>query len=221
MCPSTPTKQSKLETIVMSLKENLNPIYWTGKADYSQFKSDIKKLLTEGKLPKDEYDYIKKNERRVLTKTSLLHLLPEIQKREILENTLKNLAQVIVQRKSASIDVSPADVQEELKEKIKNHMKEVLEPKFGTITDEFNELTYIIKNSFDISLDLEKIANRLLIVKDRLLEKGYSRMLVYDIDRLAGKLSSLSKKATSGEMMSRDELLDVVQQLRFRYENQS
>ena len=45
-------------------------------------------------------------------------------------------------------------------------------------------------------------------------------MLVYDIDRLATRMIKISKSADPGEMPSREELIDHITQLQYRYKMQ-
>lgn len=104
---------------------------------------------------------------------------------------------------------------------MRNYMKDIFEEKFETISDEFDNVISIILNSVDVSLELEKLSNRLISIRDSLLEKGYSRMLIYDIDRLAARMLSLSKKSNPGEMPSREELADHIKQLYYSYKMSS
>ncbi|MHA1302476.1 MAG: hypothetical protein ACTSQE_08770 [Candidatus Heimdallarchaeaceae archaeon] len=212
------SRSSKLDDIVANLQKHLNPAFWQGRGNRNSFKRAIKDLLSENKISKDEYNYIQKNERRVLTKAQLIHIMPEIQSQEVLENTLKNLSQVIVRKKSSGIETSKEKVQKDLVRIVEDHMKQVFEPKFGSVSEEFSNVIDIIMDSVDVSLELEKISNKLTSIRDTLLEKGYSRMLIYDIDRLAARMVNLTKKSAPGEMPSRDELADYIKQLQYRYE---
>ncbi|MHA1351641.1 MAG: hypothetical protein ACTSPP_02465 [Candidatus Heimdallarchaeaceae archaeon] len=196
---------SKLDIIITKLKDHLDQSFWLGKGTRNSFKKSIKNLLEEGVLTKAEYSYIQKNERRVLTKAQLIHIIPEIQQKDILENTIRNLSRVIVKKKSSSIDVSEENVKQNLQNEVRNYMKDIFEEKFETISDEFDNVISIILNSVDVSLELEKLSNRLISIRDSLLEKGYSRMLIYDIE----------------EMPSREELADHIKQLYYSYKMSS
>ena len=212
---------SKLDTIISKLRNNLDQSFWLGKGTRNSFKKTIKDFHEKGILTKAEYNYIQKNERRVLTRAQLIHIIPEIQQKDILENTIRNLSRVIVKKKSSSIDVSEESVKQNLQNEVRNHMKDIFEEKFETVSDEFDNVISIILNSVDVSLELEKLSNRLISIRDALLEKGYSRMLIYAIDRLAARMLSLSKKSNPGEMPSREELADHIKQLYYNYKMSS
>ena len=63
------TKTSMLDEIAQKLRENIETSYWNGRGNRQSFRESVKQLVTDGKLTKDEYNYLLKNERRVLVKT--------------------------------------------------------------------------------------------------------------------------------------------------------
>ena len=103
------TKTSVLAEITEKLRENIEPSFWKGRGNRESFRKNVKELVVSGILSKDEYSYLLKNERRILVKTQLIHLIPELQSQEIIETTLKHLSNVILEKRVRGTDPKAAD----------------------------------------------------------------------------------------------------------------
>ena len=68
-----PIKTSILDEITEKLKSNLDASFWKGRGNREMFRETVKNLVASEILSKDEYNYLLKNESRVLVKAQLLH----------------------------------------------------------------------------------------------------------------------------------------------------
>ena len=48
-------KTSTLDEIALKLREHIDMSYWNGRGNRQSFREDVKKLVAEEKLTKDEY----------------------------------------------------------------------------------------------------------------------------------------------------------------------
>ena len=186
-------KTSTLDEITTKFKENIEPSYWKGKGNREMFREAVKELVSSGILTKDEYNYFLKNERRVLVKTHLIHLIPELQSQEVLENTLRHLSSVILEKKHKEAEKMREETQRDIVNHVANHLHETFHAKANTIQDSFNLIELLIEQSQDVSNELVKISNQLIEVRDNLLEKGYSPMLLHEIEKLSAKFIFAAK----------------------------
>ena len=137
-------KTSILEEITFKLRQNIDSSYWRGKGNRDMFREAIKELVSSGILTKDEYNYFLKNERRVLVKTHLIHLIPELQSQEVLENTLRHLSSVILEKKHKETEKKREETQRDIINHIANHLHETFHPKVSTVEDSFGLIEMLI-----------------------------------------------------------------------------
>lgn len=201
------TKTSTLEEITDKLRNNIDKSFWKGRGNRELFREAIKKLVTDEILTKEEYNYFLKNERRVLVKTQLIHLIPELQSQEIIETTVKHLSNVILEKKYKEASDTKETVEKRISNQIMDHLHQTFHPKISTIDEAFIHLQQVIKESNDISKELIKISNQLIEIRDTLLEKGQSPMLLREIEKLSTKLVFASKSNNPNDIPSKEELI--------------
>jgi len=156
------TKTSVLSEITEKLRENIEPSFWKGRGNRESFRKNVKDLVVSGILSKEEYSYLLKNERRILVKTQLIHLIPELQSQEIIETTLKHLSNVILEKRVQGSEGRRASVEKEILLQVNRHLHETYHPKFSKGEDAFGILKQLIDESIDINKVLMKISNHLL-----------------------------------------------------------
>ena len=149
-----------------------------------------------------------KNDRRILVKTQLIHLIPELQSQEVVENTLRHLSNVILEKIYKEGETRREEVERQILDQIASHLQSTFHPKIVTVKDAFTHLRQIIQESSDISQELIKISNQLLEVRDGLLEKGQSPMLLHEIDKLSTKLVFAAKSNNPDDIPSKSDLLN-------------
>jgi hypothetical protein len=203
-----PIKTSILDEITLKFKTNIDPFYWKGRGNRDLFRESVKKLVASEILTKDEYNYFLKNERRVLVKTQLIHLIPELQSQEVLENTLRHLSNVILEKKYKEAEMIREAVEKQIIDQISTHLQETFHPKVSTVEEAFYHLKQLIEESSDISLELVKISNQLIEIRDNLLAKGHSPMILHDIEKLSTKLIFASKSSNPEDIPSKIDLLN-------------
>jgi len=137
---------STIDVIVQKLKSHLDKQFWIGKGDRKQFKNAIKKLESEGILSKKEYTYLIKNERPILIKTRLIHLIPELQSQTVLESTLSNIVSIILETRVKS-GKREQEVIESLLDEIRKHLENSFNPKMTSLSDGLSYLINMIQNS--------------------------------------------------------------------------
>ncbi|MHA1952892.1 MAG: hypothetical protein ACXAAM_00315 [Candidatus Heimdallarchaeaceae archaeon] len=206
-------KTSILDEITYKLKENIDSSYWKGRGNRERFRESIKELVSSGILSKDEYSYFMKNERRVLVKTHLIHLIPELQSQEVLENTLRHLSSVILEKKHKETEKKREETQRDIINHIANHLNETFHPKISTIEDSFSMIELLIEQSRDISNELLKISNQLIEIRDNLLEKGHSPMLLHEIEKLSTKLVFAAKSNNPEDTPTKDDLIGWIKEI--------
>ena len=207
------TKTSTLDEIALKLREHIDMSYWSGRGNRQSFREDVKKLVAEEKLTKDEYNYLLKNERRVLVKTQLIHLIPELQSQEVFENTLKHLSNVVFGKKYKEAETRKGELENQIIRQIAQHMNLTLHPQISNVSDGFDLIKHLINESTDISQELLKISNQLIEIRDALLEKGQSPMLLREIEQLSTKLVFASKSTNPEDIPSKDEILHMLNEI--------
>lgn len=206
-------KTSILDEIALKLREHIDMSYWAGRGNRQSFREDVKKLVAEEKLTKDEYNYLLKNERRVLVKTQLIHLIPELQSQEVFENTLKHLSNVVFGKKYKEAETKKETLENQIIRQIAQHLNSTLHPQITTVTDGFGLIKHLINESPDISQELLKISNQLIEIRDALLEKGQSPMLLREIEQLSTKLVFASKSNNPEDIPSKEEILNMLNEI--------
>ena len=199
---------STIDVIVQKLKSHLDKQFWIGKGDRKQFKNAIKKLESEGILSKKEYTYLIKNERPILIKTRLIHLIPELQSQTVLESTLSNIVSIILETRVKS-GKREQEVIESLLDEIRKHLENSFNPKITSLSDGLSYLINMIQNSKDIERDYLKVSELLQKMRDELLELGESRRTVYEIDKLAKKFANLAR-TNPAQQPQREELIEEI-----------
>ncbi|MCE7746941.1 MAG: hypothetical protein GPJ51_00980 [Candidatus Heimdallarchaeota archaeon] len=207
------TKTSTLDEIVLKLREHIEMSYWNGRGNRQTFREDVKKLVADEKLTKDEYNYLLKNERRVLVKTQLIHLIPELQSQDVFENTLKHLSNVVFGKKYKEAETKKGDLENQIIRQIAQHLNSTLHPQISTVNDGFGLIRHLISESVDISQELLKISNQLIEIRDALLEKGHNPMLLREIEQLSTKLIFASKSSNPEDIPSKEEILDMLNEI--------
>ncbi|OLS32815.1 MAG: hypothetical protein HeimAB125_05080 [Candidatus Heimdallarchaeota archaeon AB_125] len=207
------TKTSILDEIALKLREYIDMSYWAGRGNRQSFREDVKKLVSEEKLTKDEYNYLLKNERRVLVKTQLIHLIPELQSQEVFENTLKHLSNVVFGKKYKEAETKKGELENQIIRQIAQHLDSTLHPQISSVNDGFGLIKHLITESPDISKELLKISNQLIEIRDALLEKGYSPMLIREIEQLSTKLVFASKSTNPEDIPSKEEVLNMLNEI--------
>ncbi len=206
-------KTSTLDEIALKLREHIDMSYWAGRGNRQSFREDVKKLVAEEKLTKDEYNYLLKNERRVLVKTQLIHLIPELQSQEVFENTLKHLSNVVFGKKYKEAETKKGALENDIIRQIAQHLNATLHPQISTVNDGFGLIKHLINESPDISQELLKISNQLIEIRDALLEKGHSPMLLREIEQLSTKLVFASKSTNPDDIPSKEEILSMLNEI--------
>jgi len=201
------TKTSTLAEITDKLKANIDRSFWKGRGNRELFREAVKNLVASGVVSKDEYSYFQKNERRILVKTQLIHLIPELQSQEVVENTLRHLSNVILEKKYKEGETRREEVEKQIVDQIASHLHSTFHPKISTVKDAFSHMRRIIQESPDVSLELIKISNQLLEIRDSLLEKGQSPMLLHEIEKLSTKLVFAAKSKNPDDIPSKDDLI--------------
>ncbi|MHA1259119.1 MAG: hypothetical protein ACTSSG_12330 [Candidatus Heimdallarchaeaceae archaeon] len=204
------SKVSMLDEITYKLKNHLDGSFWQGRGNRELFRESIKKLVSSEILSKEEYNYLLKNERRILVKTQLIHLIPELQSQEILETTVRHLSNVIFEKKYKEAETKREEVEKQIIDQISTHLHNTFHPKIQTAQDAFLHIKQLINESHDISKELLKISNQLLEIRDNLLEKGQSPLLLREIERLSTKLVFASKSKNPEDIPSKEELLEMI-----------
>ena len=207
------TKTSILDEIALKLREYIDMSYWAGRGNRQSFREDVKKLVSEEKLTKDEYNYLLKNERRVLVKTQLIHLIPELQSQEVFENTLKHLSNVVFGKKYKEAETKKGELENQIIRQIAQHLDSTLHPQISSVNDGVGLIKHLINESPDISKELLKISNQLIEIRDALLEKGYSPMLIREIEQLSTKLVFASKSTNPEDIPSKEEVLNMLNEI--------
>jgi hypothetical protein len=208
------SKTSILDEITFKLKENIDSSYWKGRGNRESFRESVKKLVSSGILSKDEYSYFMKNERRVLVKTHLIHLIPELQSQEVLENTVRHLSSVILEKKHKETEKKREETQRDIINHIANHMHETFHPKVSTVEDSFSLIEQLIRESQDVTNELLKISNQLIEIRDSLLEKGHSPMLLHNIEKLSTKLVFAAKSNNIEDIPSKEDLIEWINEIK-------
>lgn len=213
------TKTSMLAEITEKLRDNIEPSFWKGRGNRESFRKNVKQLVETGILTKDEYTYLLKNERRILVKTQLIHLIPELQSQEIIETTLKHLANVILEKRIQGAESRRGAVEKEILLQMNEHLHETYHPKITTGTDVFSILKQLIEESPDITQELIKISNHLLEVRDNLLESGQKAILLHEIDKISTRLVFAAKSNNPEDVPSKEDLLHLLNELQMKTEN--
>ncbi|MHA1201193.1 MAG: hypothetical protein ACTSQ4_01565 [Candidatus Heimdallarchaeaceae archaeon] len=213
------TKASVLSEITEKLRENIEPSFWKGRGNRESFRKNVKELVVSGILSKDEYSYLLKNERRILVKTQLIHLIPELQSQEIIETTLKHLSNVILEKRVQGAEGKRASVEKHILLQISEHLHETYHPKISTGVDAFSILKQLIEESADISKELIKIANHLLVIRDNLLEKGHKATLLHELDKVSTRLVFAAKSNNPEDVPTKEELLNLLKELQVKVES--
>ncbi|MBY8999971.1 MAG: hypothetical protein KGD64_03570 [Candidatus Heimdallarchaeota archaeon] len=214
-----PAKTSVLSEITEKLRNNIEPSFWKGRGNRESFRKNVKELVVSGILSKEEYTYLLKNERRILVKTQLIHLIPELQSQEIIETTLKHLSNVVLEKRIRGVESKRASNEKEILLQINEHLKETYHPKISTGVDAFSILKQLIEESSDITKELIKISNHMLEIRDGLLEKGHKVILLHEIDKISTQLIFAAKSNNPKDVPSRDELLNILKELQLKAES--
>ena len=208
------TKTSTLDEITEKLKDNLDNSFWKGRGNREMFREAVKKLVTSEILTKDEYNYLLKNERRVLVKTQLIHLIPELQSLETVETTVKHLSSVIFEKKFKEAETRKEDVERQIIKQITDHLSSTFHPKVQSVQDAFLHIYQIIEESPDISKEFLKISNQLIEIRDGLLEQGHTPMLLHEIERLSTKLVFAAKSNKPEDIPSKETVLEWINEIK-------
>jgi hypothetical protein len=206
-------KTSTLEEISQKLKDNIALHYWRGRGNRQSFREDVKKLVANDILTKDEYNYLLKNERRVLVKTQLIHLIPELQSQEVVEKTLKHLSNVVFSKKYKEAETRKESLENQLLTQISEHMHETLHPKVTTVNEAFSFIRSLIEESVNLSQEYLKISNQLLEIRDVFLEQGKSSMLLHDLEKMSTKLIFASKSNDPTDQPTKEELISLLNEI--------
>ena len=206
-------KTSALDEIAQKLKDNISLYYWKGRGNRQSFREDIKKLVAEDILTKDEYNYLLKNERRVLVKTQLIHLIPELQSQEVVEKTLKHLSNVVFSKKYKEAETRKETLENQLLSQISEHLHTTLHPKVTTVNDAFSFIRSLIEESSDLSREYLKISNQLLEIRDVFLEQGKSPMLLHELEKMSTKLIFASKSNDTSDQPTKEELIAMLNEI--------
>jgi len=201
---------STLDEISQKLKDNIALYYWNGRGNRQTFREDVKKLVANEILTKDEYNYLLKNERRVLVKTQLIHLIPELQSQEVVEKTLKHLSNVVFSKKYKEAETRKEDLENQLISQISEHLHSTLHPKVTTVNEAFSFIRSLVEESSDLSQEYLKISNQLLEIRDVFLEQGKSPMLLHDLEKLSTKMIFASKSNEPTEQPTKEELIALL-----------
>lgn len=204
------SKTSTLDEIVQKLKDNIAGYYWKGRGNRQSFREDIKNLVNNEILTKDEYNYLLKNERRVLVKTQLIHLIPELQSQDVIEKTLKHLSNVIFNKKYKEAETRKETLENQLLSQISEHLNSTLHPKVTTINEAFTFIRSLIEESSDLSQEYLKISNQLLEIRDVFLEQGKSPMLLHELEKMSTKLIFASKSNNPEDQPKKEELISML-----------
>lgn len=200
-------KTSTLEDISQKLKDNIAMYYWKGRGNRQSFREDVKSLVANEILTKDEYNYLLKNERRVLVKTQLIHLIPELQSQEVVEKTLKHLSNVVFNKKYKEAETRKESLENKLVTQISEHLYSTLHPNVTTVNEAFAFIRSLVEESTDLSQEYLKISNQLLEIRDVFLEQGKSSMLLHDLEKMSTKLIFASKSNNPDDKPTKEELI--------------
>ena len=208
------TKTSTLDEITEKLKDNLDGSFWKGRGNREMFREAVKNLVASEILTKDEYNYLLKNERRVLVKTQLIHLIPELQAQETVETTVKHLSSVIFEKKYREAETRREDIERQIIKQISDHLSSTFHPKVQSVKDAFTHIYQLIEESPDITKEFLKISNQLIEIRDGLLEKGHTPMLLHEIERLSTKLVFAAKSNKPEDIPSKETVLEWVNEIK-------
>lgn len=209
-----PSSKTTLDELSDTIKQNVNPSFWKGLGNRVSFRKEIKKLVAEDKISKIDYNYFLKNERRILMKTELIHLIPELQSKEVLEQTFKHLYTAVVEKNNVERETQRESCERKLVESLENHLEDTLNPKKGSLKEGFDYLLELIEESQDLFKDLMKISKYLADIRDDLLEKGQSRRYLYEIEKVSSKLANIARNPNPIDIPSKEELAESIMGLR-------
>ncbi len=204
------SRTSTIDEISQKLKDNIALYYWNGRGNRQTFREDVKKLVTNEILTKEEYNYLLKNERRVLVKTQLIHLIPELQSQEVIEKTLKHLSNVVFSKKYKEAETRKETLENQLLSQISDHLHSTLHPKVTTVNEAFSFIRSLIEESSDLSREYMKISNQLLEIRDVFLEQGKSPMLLHDLEKMSTKMIFASKSNEPNDQPTKEELITML-----------
>jgi hypothetical protein len=204
------SKTSTLEEISQKLRDNIELYFWKGRGNRQTFREEIKKLVADGELTKEEYNYLLKNERRVLVKTQLIHLIPELQSQDVIEKTLKHLSNVVYSKKFKEAETRKEALENQLLSQISEHLHSTLHPKVTTVSEAFSFIRSLIEESADLSKEYLKISNQLLEMRDVFLEQGKSPMLLHDLEKMSTKLIFAAKSNDPTDQPTKEELTSML-----------
>ncbi len=207
------SRTSMLDEISQKLKDNIALYYWKGRGNRQTFREEVKKLVSDEILTKDEYNYLLKNERRVLVKTQLIHLIPELQSQEVVEKTLKHLTNVVFGKKYKEAETRKEDLENHLVSQISEHLHSTLRPNVSTVSEAFSFIRSIIEESADLSHEYLKISNQLLEIRDVFLEQGKSPMLLHEIEKMSTKMIFASKSNDPNDQHTKEELISKLNEI--------
>ncbi|MHA1686601.1 MAG: hypothetical protein ACTSYD_09390 [Candidatus Heimdallarchaeaceae archaeon] len=207
------SRNSTLNVISTKITENLDKVFWKGKGDHKEFREKMKQFVKQGILTKEEYTYLLKNERRILIKTQLIHLIPELKAQQVLETTLRHLANVLSSQHMKTEGATKESAEEFIIEQLNEHFNSIFHPQLSSIQEVVSHIIDIIENSPNYLQEFTKISNLLTDLKDRLLERGERRTMIYSIDRFASQLVSASKSNDPNKIPSKDDLIREIKEL--------
>ncbi len=206
-------KISKIDSIVEKLRTNLDSSYWAGKGDRKSFKEVVDRLQNNSVLSKEEVVYLKKNERKILIKSHLIHLLAEIESPEIMENTLRNLSSALVAKYPLPGAITKEEKESKIADDIKDHLNRVFKIKISSLNDGLTRIIELIKASENLHQDLHRIVENLIMLRDLLVEKGQSHKTLYEIDKLATRLSHSAKSINPASTPSKESLITEINEI--------
>lgn len=207
------SRNSTLSIISTKITENLDKTFWKGKGNHKEFREKMKQLVEKGVLTKEEYSYLLKNERRVLIKTQLIHLIPELRTQQVLETTLRHLANVLSSQYMKTEGATKEVAEEFIIDQLTEHFSSIFHPQLSSIREVVTHIIDIIENSPNYLQEFTKISNLLTDLKDRLLERGERRTMIYSIDRFASQLVSASKSNDPKKIPSKEDLIKEIKEL--------
>lgn len=207
------SKNSILDVLSSKIQNSIDKAFWKGKGTHQEFRDQIKLLVENGVISTEEYSYLLKNERRILVKTKLIHLIPELQSQPVMETTLRHLANVLATHMINTENLPKESSEERIIDELNEHFKAIFHPQLSSINDVINYILDIVENSPNYQQEFVKIANLLTDLKDRLLEKGEKRTVIYAIDKYATKLINASTTNDPSKIPSKEDLVAEVKEL--------